>query len=162
MGAYDVIIVGGGPAGSSCARALVKAGAKVAILDRARFPRVKLCAGWLSQPIWDVLEMHPRDYPRGLWPWDACHVHYRGRAYSIACRGWFIRRYELDHFLLERSGAALHLGTNVKGLARGDDGLWHVAVWPAARTARSRASSIRRARAARSACRSTSSSRTRR
>jgi flavin-dependent dehydrogenase len=88
---------------------------------------VKLCAGWLSAPIWDVLELRPRDYPRGLWPWDACHVHYRGRAYSIACRGWFIRRYELDHFLLERCGAQLFTGVNVKGLARGDDGLWQVA-----------------------------------
>jgi flavin-dependent dehydrogenase len=127
VSAYDVIIVGGGPAGSSCARVLTRAGARVAIVDRATFPRVKLCAGWLSAPIWDVLELSPREYPHGLWPWDACHVHYRGEAFSIACRGWFIRRVELDDFLLHRSGAELHLGTNVKAITRDDDGLWNVA-----------------------------------
>jgi flavin-dependent dehydrogenase len=123
---HDVIVVGGGPAGSSCARVLVRSGAKVAIVDRATFPRVKLCAGWISQPIWDVLELAPKSYPRSLWPWNACHVAFRGRSYSIACHGWFIRRFELDHFLLERSGAELHLGTNVKSIVRDDDGMWNV------------------------------------
>jgi flavin-dependent dehydrogenase len=126
VSAYDVIIVGGGPAGSTCARALTRAGARVAIVDRAQFPRVKLCAGWLSAPIWDVLELAPREYPRGLWPWDACHVHYRGEAFSIACRGWFIRRYELDDFLLHRSGATLHLGVNVKAIEKDGDLWWNV------------------------------------
>ena len=46
---YDAIIVGGGPAGSTCARFLVRGGARVAIVDRAEFPRVKLCGGWLSR-----------------------------------------------------------------------------------------------------------------
>src|SRR5688572_16749789 len=50
--AVDVIVIGGGPAGSSCARTLVRGGARVAVVDRAEFPRVKLCAGWLSAPIW--------------------------------------------------------------------------------------------------------------
>ena len=56
---YDAIVVGGGPAGSTCARVLVRAGARVAIIDRATFPRVKLCAGWLSPPFWDVIERTP-------------------------------------------------------------------------------------------------------
>ena len=63
----DVIIVGGGPAGSSCARTLVRGGAQVAIVDRATFPRVKLCGGWVSTPIWDALALGPKDYPGGLW-----------------------------------------------------------------------------------------------
>ena len=45
---YDVLIVGGGPAGSACARKLVQAGRKVAVLDREEFPRTKLCAGWVT------------------------------------------------------------------------------------------------------------------
>ena len=122
----DAVIVGGGPAGSTCARTLVKAGARVAIVDRAAFPRVKLCAGWLSDPFWDVIERAPREYPRGLWEWNRCHVHYRGKQYSMPGHGWFIRRYELDDWLLRESGAELHLGTNVKEIVRENDGTWRV------------------------------------
>jgi geranylgeranyl reductase family protein len=45
---HDVIIVGGGPAGSSTAFALTRAGARVLLLDRAQFPRPKPCAEYLS------------------------------------------------------------------------------------------------------------------
>lgn len=120
---YDVAIIGGGPAGSTCARALVAGGARVVLVDRARFPRVKLCAGWLSPGIWDVLQLAPREYPRGLWEWGTCHVHYHGKDHAIPGKGWFIRRFELDDFLLQRSGAELRLGVHVKHLERdaGDD-----------------------------------------
>jgi flavin-dependent dehydrogenase len=43
-----VIIVGGGPAGSSAAWHLARAGAPVLLLDRAHFPRDKPCAEYLS------------------------------------------------------------------------------------------------------------------
>lgn len=123
---YDALIVGGGPAGSTCARTLTRAGARVAILDRAEFPRVKLCAGWLSPPFWDVIGRAPREYTRGLWEWHSCHVHYRGTQYSMPGHGWFIRRYELDDWLLRESGAELHLGTNVKDIVREPDGTWRI------------------------------------
>jgi menaquinone-9 beta-reductase len=123
----DAIIVGGGPAGSTCARVLCAAGARVAVIDRVLFPRVKLCAGWVSPTIWDVLELAPQTYPGGLWEWRTCHVHYRGNDYALPCRGWFIRRYELDDFLLHRSGAELHLGVGVKRIERDVDGTWSVA-----------------------------------
>ena len=122
---YDVAIVGGGPAGSTCARALVTGGARVVILDRSPFPRVKLCAGWLSPGIWDALQLSPREYPRGLWAWSTCHVRYQGKDHAIPGKGWFIRRSELDDFLLRRSGADLRLGIHVKQLARdADDNRW--------------------------------------
>lgn len=44
----DVIIVGGGPAGSATAFALARAGARVLVLERAQFPRAKPCAEYLS------------------------------------------------------------------------------------------------------------------
>ena len=124
----DAIVIGGGPAGSTAARMLVAAGARVALIDRAEFPRVKLCAGWLSPAIWDVLELTPDDYARsgaGLWEWRTCHVHYRGRPHAIPCHGWFIRRYELDDYLLRRSGAELHLGVAVAAIER-IGGAWRV------------------------------------
>jgi flavin-dependent dehydrogenase len=123
---FDVIVVGGGPAGSTCARFLTRGGARVALVDRAEFPRVKLCGGWLSPTTWDALEIRPRDYPGGLWDWSTCHVRYGGQDRALACRGWFIRRFELDDFLLRRSGAALHLGVAVRDIERDADGLWAV------------------------------------
>ena len=133
---YDVAIVGGGPAGSTCARALVAGGARVVVIDRATFPRVKLCAGWLSPRIWDVLQLAPREYPHGLWAWNVCHVHFRGKDHAFRCKGWFIRRYELDDFLLHRSGAELRLDTHVKQLERTGDG-WSIAL-PRGETIRAR------------------------
>ena len=43
-----MIVVGGGPAGSATAWALARAGVDVLVLDRARFPRDKVCAEYLS------------------------------------------------------------------------------------------------------------------
>lgn len=122
---FDAIIVGGGPAGSSCARVLVRAGLRVLVIDRRRFPRVKPCGGWISAPVWEVLELSRRDYPGEVWPWRHCHVRYRGRSYRIAARGDFIRRVELDEFLLRRSGASSIEGHRVESLER-RNGAWVV------------------------------------
>lgn len=48
MNEAEVLVVGGGPAGSSVAFALARAGVDVLLLDRARFPRPKPCAEYLS------------------------------------------------------------------------------------------------------------------
>jgi len=45
---WDVVVVGAGPAGSATALLLARAGAKVLMLDRARFPREKPCSEYLS------------------------------------------------------------------------------------------------------------------
>ena len=44
----DVVVVGGGPAGAGTAFQLARRGARVVLLDRARFPRSKACAECLS------------------------------------------------------------------------------------------------------------------
>jgi len=46
--AAEVVVVGGGPAGAYTAWALARAGVDVLVLDRARFPRDKACAEYLS------------------------------------------------------------------------------------------------------------------
>jgi geranylgeranyl reductase family protein len=45
---YDAIVAGAGPAGSTAARHLARAGARVLLLDKARFPRDKPCGGGLT------------------------------------------------------------------------------------------------------------------
>src|SRR5213078_3395430 len=45
---YDAIVVGAGPAGSTTAYRLARAGARVCLVDRARFPRDKPCGGGLT------------------------------------------------------------------------------------------------------------------
>jgi len=53
---WDVIVVGGGPAGSTTALLLARAGASVLLLDRARFPRHKACSEYLSPATTPILE----------------------------------------------------------------------------------------------------------
>lgn len=48
MESFDAIVVGAGPAGSTSAYRLARAGASVLLLDRARFPRDKPCGGGLT------------------------------------------------------------------------------------------------------------------
>lgn len=52
----DVIVVGGGPAGASTAWFLASQGADVLVLDRARFPRDKVCAEYLSPQASRILD----------------------------------------------------------------------------------------------------------
>ncbi|MFH1199943.1 MAG: geranylgeranyl reductase family protein [Candidatus Micrarchaeota archaeon] len=47
-GVYDVIVVGGGPGGSTCAALLGQNGAKVLLVDKAKFPRDKTCGDAVS------------------------------------------------------------------------------------------------------------------
>ena len=130
MERFDVLVVGGGPAGSSCAAGLVRAGVEVAVLDKATFPRDKVCAGWITPPVLRALEVDPQDYAKGgrvLQPIRGFTVAKRGDPGSDADCGavisYGIRRCELDHFLLERSGAALRLGESLESLRR-EDGAW--------------------------------------
>ena len=49
MKQYDVVIIGGGPSGSSTGAMLVKKGFKTLIIDKHTFPRKKLCAGGVTK-----------------------------------------------------------------------------------------------------------------
>jgi len=56
METFDVAIVGGGPAGSSCAAFCVLAGLRTLVFEREKFPREKVCGDCLNPSCWPVLE----------------------------------------------------------------------------------------------------------
>lgn len=146
----DVLIVGGGPGGSSCARRLVQAGADVIVLDKQQFPRDKTCAGWVTPPVLEVLDFDPEDYRGGRHPTgtaagtsdglrSACARIFQpitGFRTGVIGRGevethydepvsYGIRRCEFDHYLLERCGARLRLGEPFRS-AEYAGGAWRI------------------------------------
>jgi geranylgeranyl reductase family protein len=124
MDSCDVAIVGGGPAGSSCAWGLRNSGLEVVLLDRAAFPRNKLCAGWITPLILDELEFAPSDYAgdRVLQPITGFRLSAIGGP-QVEIRGdkivsYGIRRCEFDEFLLRRSGAQTREGVGIQSIER--------------------------------------------
>jgi menaquinone-9 beta-reductase len=107
----DVVIVGGGPAGSSAAHRLRRGGADVLVLDRERFPRLKLCAGWITPEAVEDLGFDAASYPHRFLTFERLHVHVKGLNLRVGCVQHSIRRWELDAWLLERSGAAVEQHT---------------------------------------------------
>jgi len=125
MDTCDVLIVGGGPAGSSCARKLRQSGLDVIIMDRAIFPRDKVCAGWITPQVIADLGMDADDYRRGrtfqpITGFRTGLIGGPGETETIYKRpvSFGIRRCEFDDYLLRRSGARLTLGREVSSIRR--------------------------------------------
>ncbi len=106
MDNYDVLIVGAGPAGTTCAAALRSAGLRIAVLDRAQFPREKLCAGWLTPRVFDLLGIPPSGYPGSLTRFPHLNVAAWGFPFRVGGPQYAIRRYEFDAWLVRISGIA--------------------------------------------------------
>jgi geranylgeranyl reductase family protein len=128
----DILIIGGGPAGSTLAWALRDSGLDIAIMDKAEFPRDKLCAGWVTPAVMQELNIDLDDYAHGrvLQPISGFRIsqigqkqvqsHYTGDPVSYG-----IRRIEFDNYLLQRSEARLLTGGAFKHMERIDNG-WRV------------------------------------
>src|ERR1700693_4818415 len=52
---HDAIIVGGGPSGATAAVLLAQAGWRVAVVEKTRFPRRKVCGEFISGTTWPLL-----------------------------------------------------------------------------------------------------------
>lgn len=117
--AFDAVIVGGGPAGSTCAWKLRQAGLNVLVLDKAEFPRTKLCAGWVTPQVVADLELDPLEYPHGFLSFRRLEFNWRGLKLRKKTVQHSIRRFELDHWLLQRSGAEV-VRHKVRHIARQD------------------------------------------
>lgn len=104
----DVIIVGGGPGGSSCAWQLQRRGIDCIVLDRQVFPRTKLCAGWITPDVVEDLEIDIEHYPHRFLSFDNLRIHAWNWSFKLKTVQHSIRRYEFDDWLLKRSGVPVH------------------------------------------------------
>ena len=116
-----MLIVGGGPAGSTAATRLKRAGADVLVLDRERLPRLKLCAGWITPEVVQELGMDLASYPHRLLTFPRLRVHLGSLHIPVPCVQHSIRRFEFDAWLLERSGAPVEQH-NVRHIAADAEG----------------------------------------
>lgn len=129
MDSCDVLVVGGGPAGSACAWALQRAGLDTIVIDTAVFPRDKVCAGWITPQVVDDLAIDVDAYrrQRTFQPITAFRTGLIGSNHDVDIAydrpvSFGIRRCEFDHYLLERSGARLQLGvrpSSIRGTSEG-------------------------------------------
>ena len=124
----DALVVGGGPGGSTCARRLRLAGWDVVVADRARFPRDKVCAGWITPGVFPLLDLDPAEYRAtgltmqeitafrtsviGASPVDTMYDHVASYA---------IRRCEFDDFLLRRAQVRVLENTAITTFRRAGD-----------------------------------------
>lgn len=128
MDTCDVLIVGGGPAGSSCAWLLRQAGLDVLVLDKRQFPRDKTCAGWITPQVVQTLQLDLDDYSREnvLQPilgFRTSILGYREARLTFEDPvSYGIRRCEFDHYLLRRSEARFRLGESVRSIERSGTG----------------------------------------
>lgn len=112
----EVIVIGGGPAGSTCAWKLQQAGIETIVLDKKQFPRLKLCAGWITPKVVRDLQLDLETYPHSLLTFDRLHFRIHGRKLAVRTRQYSIRRYEFDHWLLQRAAVPVyhHAAKNIR------------------------------------------------
>jgi menaquinone-9 beta-reductase len=119
---YSVVIIGAGPAGSSAAKILSKAGISVAIIDKNIFPRDKLCGGLLTKRSKLVFEsiFDNDDWSKIVDYSSSGCSFYSGYSkineVNNYSKIYFTNRYNFDNILLNsavRSGTQTYLGSQL-------------------------------------------------
>lgn len=129
---FDIAIIGGGPAGASAAITLARSGYQVLLMDRAIFPREKLCGDFINPINWPVFRELKVDGAIS----NLEHAEVRRFRLTLANGaeaaallpasgrhgyGLGLRRYYLDNVLIERAkseGATILEGAKAKQLHR--------------------------------------------
>ena len=123
MSKYDVIVCGGGPSGATTAFYAAKAGMKVLVLDKSKFPRDKACGGLLTARLFDELpELEKYIKPIIECPSRDVNLYTPSMKYKIDFEfpegtPWNITREVFDNALLEAArdvGAEILTETRVK------------------------------------------------
>jgi geranylgeranyl reductase family protein len=129
MQTFDILIVGGGPAGSTLAYSLKNSGLKIGILDKQSFPRQKICAGWVTPDVMRLLNIDLLDYAKNniLQKINGFKISQLGQKqveshYSGEPVSYGIRRIEFDDYLLQRCAAKLILGEAFKKMEKTSEG----------------------------------------
>ncbi len=112
---FDVVVVGAGPAGSAAALVLARGGARVALVDKASFPRDKACGDLIGPRAARLLGDLGLELPGPLPVGDLVVIGPSGGRALLRARsglsypghGWALRRRELDRWLRQ---AALEAG----------------------------------------------------
>jgi geranylgeranyl reductase family protein len=106
----DVIIVGGGPAGSTAARRASQAGLSVVLFDKARFPRYKPCAGGIRSDVNNLLDFDIKSIVQRRISGTTLFAPSGFRVDCIpedrSVPGSIIKREDFDHLLLKKAAEA--------------------------------------------------------
>lgn len=130
---YDVIVVGGGPAGSTLAWKLASKGVKIIVLDSAKFPREKVCGDYVEPRGLRILEQmgglrtleatsplpitHSSTYIDGTQQYIG-KIPFYGVHQTLPPHGYIVPRNIFDSLLLEiagKAGATIHEETYAIG-----------------------------------------------
>ncbi|NCX96152.1 MAG: NAD(P)/FAD-dependent oxidoreductase [Chitinophagia bacterium] len=133
---YDVLIMGGGPSGATCALALGNSGLKVGIIDKSTFPRNKVCGELLHKKAVDTLTSILPDFNQLFKHFDKTSVlkrtimHYKGQqvVYNWVNESYTCPRFYLDKFIIdlvqERTKTTVYTNTVPDKIIHEPDGIY--------------------------------------
>jgi flavin-dependent dehydrogenase len=135
MNAYDIAVMGGGPAGTAAAITAARQGARVLLLERSHLPRHKVCGEFVSAESLDLLTSLLENTPQAALLADAPRM-YTARIFldgivvqaSLPAPAASIERYSLDLALwraAESAGADARLQTRAEKITR-ENNHWRV------------------------------------
>ena len=109
---YDLLVIGGGPGGATCARRAAMKGLDVVLIEKRVHPRPKVCGGALSPRVNEFLDF---DYSKLVQrEFDAAAIHRPSGKISFLTRegfkGQLVEREQFDELLIKKAREA---GVNV-------------------------------------------------
>ncbi len=128
MGEYDfdLVVVGGGPAGAAAAKAAVEGGLRTLLIEKKKLPRHKPCSGVIMPAAVGYIEKYFGAVPDGVLTeqhtWKGSHFHLRkGQVFEMQVTYLNAWRDRLDNWLCSESGAEIWESTRLLDFAEWKD-----------------------------------------